>query len=574
MIEIFKLIKINIKIFKNKLKLYKKTVGKQHALRTIFLSLITFLFLIGIHIIFYRVLNHFNSVPIFGPVLITRLLSMVFLTFLSMLIFSNIIVSISTLYLSDDINLLMSIPTKTISVFNVKFFETLISSSWMVVLIWLPIWAAYARVTSQLAQVWDILLQIPLAIIIIIPFLVISACIGVFFTMVLMRFFPAQKTREIFILLSVGFACIITILFRLIPPNKLTNPGELIEVMQYLASLKAPVAPYLPSYWATEALLGALYKRWNNLILYTAILVVSSSIIYYLILIFAKKVFYQGWCNAGVSFSIGKKKGFFDRINFSKILSFLNPKEKALIIKDIKIFRRDTAQWPQLLLLISIVVIYLFNVHHMSIQKLPSTSYAFFLRSLIFFLNIGFAGFIISAVAARFVFPAVSIEGKSFWIIKSSPISIKKFLWGKFWTSLLPMFFLAELLIILSTYFMRIDPFMTYLSIFTVALFSIGLTSLGVGMGAVYPKFDVDNPSEIATSWGGLMYMIWSIAYIGLVLIIEAGPVRLYYLGRITKGFLNLPYIGLCVLLLLTLNILMFCLPMKFAINSLVKKEI
>ena len=567
MTEIFEILKVKFGILRNSVKLYKK-VNKQHILRTLFLGFITFLFLIGVYVLFYRVLSHFNSIPIFGPVLIMKLLSMVFLTFFSMLIFSNIIVSISTIYLSDDINLLMSMPVSNSTVFSVKFFETLISSSWMVILMGLPIWGAYA--TAARANICFI----PLATVIIVPFLVISACIGVFFTMVLMRFFPAQKAREVFILLSIGFACIITVLFRLIPPSKLTNPNELMEVMQYLSSLKAPVAPYLPSYWATEALLGVLYRRWKDLILYSSILIVSSLAVYYLILLFAKKVFYPGWCNASESHEIGKKRGIFDRLNFTKIFSFINKKERALVIKDLKIFRRDTAQWPQLLLLVSIVIIYLFNVYHMSLQKLPSTSYALFLRNLIFFLNIGFAGFIIAAVAARFVFPAVSIEGKSFWVIKSSPISIKKFLWEKFWMGLWPIFFLAELLIILSTYFMRIDSFMTYLSVITVALFSVGLTSLGIGMGSIYPKFEVDNPSEIATSWGGLMYMIWGIAYIGLTLVIEAGPVRLYYLGKLTKGLFNFPYVAICVLSLIALNILMFYFPIKFGINSLLRKEI
>ena len=39
-----------------------------------------------------------------------------------------------------------------------------------------------------------------------------------------------------------------------------------------------------------------------------------------------------------------------------------------------------------------------------------------------------------ATVAVRFVFPAVSAEGAAFWIIRTSPITLRDFLWSKFWT--------------------------------------------------------------------------------------------------------------------------------------------
>ena len=51
----------------------------------------------------------------------------------------------------------------------------------------------------------------------------------------------------------------------------------------------------------------------------------------------------------------------------------------------------------------------------------PASECQFFLVSLVVFLNLGLAGFVLAAVAARFVFPAVSLEGKQMWLLALEP---------------------------------------------------------------------------------------------------------------------------------------------------------
>jgi ABC-2 type transport system permease protein len=53
-------------------------------------------------------------------------------------------------------------------------------------------------------------------------------------------------------------------------------------------------------------------------------------------------------------------------------------------------------------------------------------------------LNVGLAAFVLSAIAARFVFPAVSTEGEAFWIIQAAPVALKTFLWIKFFLYAIP----------------------------------------------------------------------------------------------------------------------------------------
>ena len=79
------------------------------------------------------------------------------------------------------------------------------------------------------------------------------------------------------------------------------------------------------------------------------------------------------------------------------------------------------------------------------------------------------AGFVMATVAVRFVFPAVSAEGAAFWIIRTAPISLRDFLWSKFWTGLVPVLVLTEGLTVAANEFLGVDPFLKVLSAVAVS---------------------------------------------------------------------------------------------------------
>src|SRR5947207_12450487 len=95
------------------------------------------------------------------------------------------------------------------------------------------------------------------------------------------------------------------------------------------------------------------------------------------------------------------------------------------------------------------------------------------IKNVYAFVNLAMAGLVMSTVCARFVFPAVSAEGASFWIIRTAPISLSVFLWSKFWTGLLPVFVLTEGLTIAANAFLGIDPLLRIVS--AVAVFFMAI---------------------------------------------------------------------------------------------------
>ena len=53
---------------------------------------------------------------------------------------------------------------------------------------------------------------------------------------------------------------------------------------------------------------------------------------------------------------------------------------------------------------------------------------------------------------------------------------------------------------------------------------------MGVGLGALFPRFTVENIHQIESSLGGFVYMAASLFYIGATLSILAWPMRMHFM--------------------------------------------
>ena len=88
-----------------------------------------------------------------------------------------------------------------------------------------------------------------------------------------------------------------------------------------------------------------------------------------------------------------------------------------------------------------------------------------------------------------------------------------------------------------------------------------GIVGLGIGFGAMYPRFDHENIGQVATGFGGLLYMMVSALFIGAVVVLEAGPVYLLFMsemkGRpissLEKIYMILSFAGVLALTAITL---------------------
>ncbi|NLF26078.1 MAG: hypothetical protein GX589_10550, partial [Deltaproteobacteria bacterium] len=193
----------------------------------------------------------------------------------------------------------------------------------------------------------------------------------------------------------------------------------------------------------------------------------------------------------------------------------MNGSTRAILGKELKLFARDFGQALQLLLLIGICFIYLYNFQFLREHQDVTEVVMVWWRGLLVLANMCMGSFVITAVCSRFVYPAVSLEGHAYWLLASAPLDFKTFLRAKFRIWLLPVTLIAVVIFVSGA--MAIDAPVQILAV-TAALSCItayGLTGLGVGLGALFVDFQWENPAQLSASLGSLLYMLSSIALTG-----------------------------------------------------------
>jgi|WetSurMetagenome_2_1015567.scaffolds.fasta_scaffold39543_2 ABC-2 type transport system permease protein len=508
-----------------------------------------------------RMLTYFQSVEVIGDLLSHHLLSMILLTFFSLLVFSNILISLSNLYLSADLELCHSSPTGLEEVFLSRWIYTILDSSWMVAVFGLPVMMAYAYVFKPGPAFFIALFHTGMAM------AVIASGIGILFTMLMVNIFPAHRTRDILMLLTILLLVAIYIMLRFLRPERLVDPDAFFSVMQYMSALKSTDSPYLPTHWMTEILWGKLKDPGSGSHLFEALLLWSTAAAIIVINLWtAGWIYLKGFSKAQEAKK--RRAGRYLLDLFIKLIRKpLNNDVASLVDKDIRIFFRDNTQWSQLFLLGALVVVYLFNFSVLPLEKSPIRLE--FLQNVLAFLNMGLAGFVLSAVSVRFIFPSISAEGGAFWIIKSSPVSMGRLLFGKYILYLLPMVALGQVLIIVTNYFLHVDVLMMILSSVTMLLAIPGIIAMAIGFGAVYPRFKYENISQVATGFGGLMYMICSAGFMAAIILIESMPVRLLFFAELRgKSITTLEWIGIVLAFLSVFLIICYTIYKSIKIGT------
>ena len=171
-------------------------------------------------------------------------------------------------------------------------------------------------------------------------------------------------------------------------------------------------------------------------------------------------------------------------------------------------------------------MVYIFNIKSLPLhsgERVP-----FRLVTLISFLNLGLAGFVLAAVAARFIFPGISLEGRQMWLLRSSPLDPSAMLWSKYWIGTVPLLVLALIITVFTNWLLHASTFMMAVAVGTIVLYTLAASALALSFGALYPQFGTENAAQIPTSFGGLVYMMSSLSLLAVIIMIEASPVTAY----------------------------------------------
>lgn len=495
-----------------------------------------------------------------GDYLLRIGLSWLFLTFLSFLAFSGVVSALATFFLSDDLRLILAAPVTARRVFHARFARTLAQSSWMVVVFVVPVLAGVGAARCAPPGFYLI------AILTVVPFAVIPVAIGTAVTLLLVNVFPARRARDILMLMGLLFAAAVVVLLRYIRPERLMRVESLPDITDFFSTIQSPVTPLLPSFWAGETLFASL-QGGRDLLHLAALWTTAVA----LTLLVASA--YERWHFTGFSNAQEARKARFTRLRgFDRLAERLplSVVRRHLLVKDVKVFLRDVSQWSQLLLLLALVLVYLYNFRVLDLDRVPYMSGV--VKNVYAFVNLGMAGFVMATVAVRFVFPAVSAEGAAFWIVRSAPIALSDFLWSKFWTGLVPVLTLSEGLTVAANRLLGVDPFLEVVAAAAIVFMSFALVGLATGLGARYPRFAADNASQVAGSFGGIAFMVAAVFFVLATISLLGWSSSVYLFHRTRRMPLDLSQtieIGFCFAAAALLSVSTWWFGMRSGVRAL-----
>ena len=93
---------------------------------------------------------------------------------------------------------------------------------------------------------------------------------------------------------------------------------------------------------------------------------------------------------------------------------------------------------------------------------------------------------------------------------------------------MIPVFVLTELLTVTANHFLGVAPLLRVVAALSVLFMSLALVGLATGLGARYPRFNADNPSQVAGSYGGVAFMILAVLFMLTLIALVGWPSSMY----------------------------------------------
>jgi ABC-2 type transport system permease protein len=502
-----------------------------------------------------KVVTYFHSQNELGILLSLKIFQMGWITMFAMLIFSCMVSAVSTLFLSQDNEIVFAAPVPAANIFFMRYVTTSIYTSWMMVIFSIPIFAAYGTVFQAGLLYWPLMLGT------IIATAAIATTFGMGFTVVLVNLFPARRTKDIILYLSICFGIFIYIIFRLMRPEDLVNPEKYGHFIDYLSSLATPAAPYLPAAWASNLLSYYLLDREIDFLV-AALLCITPIALFFLGEWAMERWFLSGFTKSQESFGGYRKFFTFGKYNSSTL--------QWIFRKEAKLFLRDSAEWSQLFMIAALVVVYLYNFKALPVDR--SMFQEEYVTNLISFLNIGLTGFVVASLAARFVYPSIGAEGGSFYIIMSSPLSTFRYILHKYLFYVVPFTGLALVLLVVSNRLINIEGPMWYISIITGLIITWTVLAMALGFGAIYADFKAENRAAALGGIGAILFLFTAIAFEMAIIFLGGAPVFRVMKSWLRKGVMpvdDLLTLIVWILVSLALSLFLSIFFIKKGINKL-----
>ena len=496
--------------------------------------------------------------------------SLFFLSLLTALIFSTGIILYTGLFHSREATYLLTTPATPDRIFAHKFIEAIAFSSWAFLLLGSPLMVSFGIVREA---GWTFYLVFPVFFF---AFVLIPGGVGAVAAIAVATFAPRRKKTVLAVAIGGLLVLVGWLGWRIFGTT-----GDLLSA-EYLDSLLGRLEfarhPLLPSRWMSVGLVAAARGEWGTGLFYLGVVAAHAALAYLVAAVVARDLYRLGYSRVQGG-RTSRRRGRFQALDavFHRAFFFLPNPIRLLILKDLRTFRRDPAQWSQFLIFFGLLAFYFINIRRLSYDVQRA-----YWRNMISFLNLSVTALILSTFTSRFIFPLLSLEGRNFWVLGLLPLRRASILWGKFAFAVGISLVATEALVILSDLMLRMYPAMIALHVGMVALLCVGLSAISVGLGARMPNLKEDDPSKIAAGFGGTFNLLVSLGFIGGIVFPPAIPSVVYFAGQDNPDFAGVPlspeqflgWLALAIVVSLAVGILGTIIPLRIGIRAFERMEL
>jgi ABC-2 type transport system permease protein len=499
-------------------------IRKQSRLLTGIISIFIVGYLVLAFELFYHGMQFIAKFPGLGAVLTERLLYTLFAFLFALLLLSNLVICYTNLFRNRETAFLLTLPVSMQTIFRWKFIESVLLASWAFLFLIAPLLVAFGLVRGL---PWHFY---PLTVLLIGLFIILPGVFGAAGAIVIGRHLDRRSFQVVLLALAVVLLVFIAFWWQTKPlDDDLLDRRTLEALDKLLAKTRFTMFPFLPSYWLSAAVLQWAEGVTGRAMFFAGVLL--SYTLFFGSIAFTRfgNLFYDTasavQSRAGGVFKFGRARRKSERPDVleklaAKTLFWTRPDTRALAVKDMRMFWRDTTQWGQTVMFFGLLGAYIINLRNFT-HQLTSP----FWIQAVAFLNLGACAFNLASITTRFVFPQFSLEGRRMWIVGMSPMGLPRIVMTKFWLASTLSLIVTLGLITLSCYLLRMPWVDVAFFGAVVALMTFTLNGLSIGLGVLFPNVKETNPNKIVSGFGGTLCFVLSSVYIiaSLTLLVLGG---------------------------------------------------
>ena len=423
-----------------------------------------------------------------------------------LILLSSFGVALSSLFLSSDLETLMTAPVDRRAVFTSKildgmaFYYAAVACTAVPALLTYGIGIGYGPLYYILAVL--ALLGTPL----------LPAALAAILIMLVARFAPARRVREVLGLMGAlfGLGCgVLGQTSRFWLRGVSTNNTTLESVV---ATLRDVANIPVPSMVAGRGLSAAGSGDLGGAIVGLAGFLVITFGLFAGCVLLADNLYAAGWVRMQSSGSSKRTKQRAEQAENRRGMLSTASAASAIVLKDWRVVPRDLRNFAQMLApLLFLPVVYLNLLGGRRSESISEVlrGKSFDPTGLLIAAGVLFSS---ALVFGRIADTSISREGKSWWLLKVAPVPPSEIIRGKFLAAFVPFAVLSSVLMLGAEVWKGFSIFGFVYGWYGVELLGAGMIAIETGLSVPWARLDWEDPRRMSSGWGSLLSLVtWAV---------------------------------------------------------------